>query len=144
MSSLIPTSIALTVSLYVMLEIGCRLARNSTSSEAPPASGVVFAIFGLLIAFTFTNSAERFNERRELIVHHANAFDTAWSRLDLLPETDRESVRGPMREWINLANTIGQDRTPEELMSAQRDALRMQNEAWAAAIDAVGDKGTNR
>ena len=41
-------------------------------------------MMGLLLAFTFTGAASRFDTRRELIVQETNAIGTAWLRLDLL------------------------------------------------------------
>jgi hypothetical protein len=35
--------------------------------------------FELLIAFTFSGAAERFESRRQLIAEEANAIGTAWS-----------------------------------------------------------------
>lgn len=50
--------------------------------------GAVFALLGLLMAFTFSGAASRFEERRMLIVEEANAIGTARLRLDLLnPDT---------------------------------------------------------
>ena len=47
--------------------------------------GAVFALPGLLLAFTFSGAAARFDTRRHLIVEEANAIGTAYLRLDLLP-----------------------------------------------------------
>jgi hypothetical protein len=47
--------------------------------------GAVYALLGLLIAFTFSGAAARFDERRGLIVEEANDIGTAWLRLDMLP-----------------------------------------------------------
>ena len=41
-------------------------------------------MMGLLLAFTFTGAASRFDQRRELIVQETNSIGTAWLRLDLL------------------------------------------------------------
>lgn len=46
--------------------------------------GAVFGLMGLLVAFTFTGAATRFDARRSLVTEHVNAIGTAWLRLDLL------------------------------------------------------------
>ncbi|MBB6430863.1 bestrophin-like domain [Algisphaera agarilytica] len=137
MPNLLLTNLLFIIGLYALLELGGWLARNASSSDAPPASGVVFAVFGLIIAFTFTTSAQRFDERRELIVHHANAFGTAWDRLDILPEEDREAVRAPMREWIGLIDRPVQGPIQEHLVAIESEALSLQQEAWDNAVAAV-------
>lgn len=61
----------------------------------------VFGLMGLLLAFTFTGAANRFDNRRDLIVDEVNALGTAWLRLDLLPEPAREEVRTLFREYLD-------------------------------------------
>jgi len=45
----------------------------------------VFGLMGLLIAFTFSGAAGRFDDRRHLVRQEANAIGTAWLRIDLVP-----------------------------------------------------------
>jgi hypothetical protein len=45
----------------------------------------IFALLGLLLAFTFSGAASRFDARRGLIIEETKAIGTAWLRLDLLP-----------------------------------------------------------
>ena len=47
--------------------------------------GAVFGLMGLLIAFTFSGAASRFEARRQLILQETNAIGTAYLSLDLLP-----------------------------------------------------------
>src|SRR5262245_31804624 len=63
--------------------------------------GAVFGLMGLLIAFTFTGAAARFDHRRDLIVEEANAIGTAWLRLDLLQPEARDDLRVLMREYVD-------------------------------------------
>ena len=76
----------------LFMEAGRRFGRRRLSEDpegaragASAVEGVVFALFGLLIAFTFTSAASRYETRRDLILRHTNAIGTAWLRLDLLP-----------------------------------------------------------
>ena len=45
--------------------------------------GAVFALIGLLLAFTISGALQRFDERRQLVVQEANAASTAHDRLGL-------------------------------------------------------------
>ena len=49
------------------------------------AEGAVFGLLGLILAFSFSGAATRFEQRRHLITEEANAIGTAYLRLDLLP-----------------------------------------------------------
>jgi hypothetical protein len=69
--------------------------------------GAVFGLMGLLLAFTFSGAASRFEVRRQLIVQETNAIGTAYLRLDLLPPGDQPK----MREDKNCSlNTLQWDR----------------------------------
>ena len=50
--------------------------------------GAVFGLMGLLIAFTFSGAASRFEARRQLILQETNAIGTAYLSLYLLPGSD--------------------------------------------------------
>ncbi len=63
--------------------------------------GAVFALFGLLIAFTFTGAASRFEARRNLIVEATNTIGTAWLRLDLLPAEVQPALRQDCRLYVD-------------------------------------------
>jgi hypothetical protein len=82
---------ALFLGVLLCLRIGWRVGRRrlaelGENSHAGLGSveGIVFAMVGLLIAFTFTGAATRFDTRRDLIIQQVNAIGTAWLRLDLL------------------------------------------------------------
>ncbi len=50
-----------------------------------PVEGAVFALLGLLTAFTFSGAYARLDARRQLIVQETNAIGSVYLRLDLLP-----------------------------------------------------------
>ena len=60
------------------------------AGAAPVRWRVRCCLFGLLVAFTFTSAASRYETRRDLIVQHTNAIGTAWLRLR--PAARRGSV----------------------------------------------------
>ncbi len=137
--------IGLFIALLAALEVGRWLARRRAgtepaSAESNAADGVVFALLGLMIAFTFTSSADRFDERRKLIIEQANVIGTAWLRVDLLAQPDREPIRRCMRDWVKLYLEIV-SKPPEE-DSAEFKARLVQahileDQAWQAAVAAV-------
>ena len=78
------------VGMLTLLEIGRQIAikRRSRESESERGSlgtieGAVFALFGLVLAFTFSGAASRFNEKRALIAEEANCIETSYLRLNL-------------------------------------------------------------
>ena len=81
-----------------------RLARPARAGE--DAEGYLLsatlALLGLLIAFTFSGAASRFDARRDLIVTETNAIGTAWLRLDLLPAAQPAS----WPDWLSAVATL--------------------------------------
>jgi hypothetical protein len=87
---------ALFLGIIFLLEVGrhIRLARMEREGDAGKGvgavEGAVYGLLGLLIAFTFSGAATRYDSRRLLIVEEANAIGTAYLRLDLLPAEARD------------------------------------------------------
>ena len=97
---------ALFLGLLLCLEIGRRagqrrLKREGSGTSFGPVESAIFALFGLLIAFTFSGGIDRFNSRRTLIAEEANAIGTAYLRLDLLADEDRTALRQQFRSYLD-------------------------------------------
>jgi len=96
------------VGMVLLLELGWRLGRGRKAKDEEGAraglgavEGAVFALMGLLVAFTFSGAATRFDARRQLIVQEANAIGTAWLRLDLLPTAAQPELRDFFRRYLD-------------------------------------------
>jgi hypothetical protein len=75
----------------------------------------VFGLLGLLMAFTFSGAATRFEGRRHLIVEEANDIGTAYLRIDVLPAAAQPALREPFRQYLDsrlefTTNTISRRR----------------------------------
>ena len=92
----------------IIMEVGRRLGLRRMAEDpkgaragASAVEAAVFALFGLLIAFTFTSAASRYETRRDLVVQHTNAIGTAWLRLDLLPTEVQSVLRKDFRLYVD-------------------------------------------
>ena len=65
------------------------------------AEGAIFALLGLLVAFTFSGAASRFDARRQLIVEETNDIGTAYLRLRLLPLSAQPALREQFRQYVD-------------------------------------------
>ena len=91
------------------LEVGVRVGRRALSgpdAHRPAGLGTVetvaFGVLGLLLAFTFSGAAARFDGRRAQVVEEANDIGTAWLRLDLLPAGPAAVARS-FRRYVHRA-----------------------------------------
>ncbi|MBL4556287.1 MAG: hypothetical protein JKP98_00920 [Rhodobacteraceae bacterium] len=107
--------------------------------------GAVYALLGLLIAFTFSGAAARFDERRGLIVEEANDIGTAWLRLDMLPASAQPGLRQLMIDYTQ-ARLDTYRLVPDLAAVAEELALTQQLRAriWAEATAAVRAPGRIR
>src|SRR5262249_60684958 len=60
---------------------------HETESAYGVVDGAVFALLGLIVAFTFSGAGARFDVRRQLMGRGGNAVRTAYLRLDPPPPT---------------------------------------------------------
>ncbi|HSP19609.1 MAG TPA: hypothetical protein VLQ79_08845 [Myxococcaceae bacterium] len=130
------------VALLGCLVLGRRLGVRDAASGTElggvgTIDGAVFALLGLLIAFSFSGAAERFERRRTLIVHEANAIGTAYFRLDVLPPPTQPALRESFRRYVDARLAIYRA-IPD--VAAVREATRradaLQDEIWKQAVSA--------
>jgi len=135
---------------FCALEIGRRLGvrRLTLDPEGAKAGsgaidGAVFGLLGLLIAFTFSGAAARFDTRRSMIVEEANSIGTAWLRLDLLPSAVQPPLRDKFRQYLDAR--LDAFRKLPDLSVAKLEFTRaatVQNDIWKLAVAACRESGS--
>jgi hypothetical protein len=141
----IPIAAGLFIAVAACLRVGWMIGRRRVEAKGGNANeglgsidASIFGMMGLLIAFTFTGAANRFDHRRDLIVQESNAIGTAWLRLDLVPQPQRESIRQSMRDYVDqriaaYRNMADQTATAQ----ANQHAAELQNRIWADLQSAI-------
>src|SRR3982750_719013 len=94
--------------ILAFLQLGRRLGRRALvghGDSALPSTGsletAVFALLGLMIAFTFSGALSRLDVRRAQVVDEANAVGTAYLRIDLLPQSAQPRLRESIRQYTD-------------------------------------------
>src|SRR4249920_2376267 len=94
--------------MLILLEAGRRFGvrRRLKESEGErgglgPVEGAVFALFGLMVAFTFSGAASRFNEKRMLVAEEVNCIETAHLRLHLLSREARPALHELFGRYVD-------------------------------------------
>jgi hypothetical protein len=137
-------TLALFVGMLLLLEIGKRvgarrLARDPEGAQLGTSAidGAVYALLGLLIAFTFSGAASRFDERRHLIVQEGNDIGTAYLRLDLLPSTAQPALRDLFRRYVDSRLEVYRKLPDVEAAKAElARSAKLQGEIWSTAVAA--------
>ncbi|MFC5580116.1 hypothetical protein [Rhodanobacter terrae] len=138
-------SIALLLGLLICVQAGFVLGRRyGVKGEANTLSGAVFGLLGLLLAFSFSGAASRFEHRRELITQEANAIGTAYLRIDLLPAAAQAPLREAMRKYMQQRLDTYQA-MPGSASSARAwaDSAATQQQIWTQATTAAQASGSN-
>jgi hypothetical protein len=118
-----------------------RLARDPGGLEGTGSvEGTLFALLGLLVAFTFSGAQDRLEARRKLIVDEANAIGTAYLRLDLLPEADQPRLRTEFRRYADLRIALYEKLLDFDAARAERSAAaQLQQKIWNDVLTGAGD-----
>lgn len=149
---------ALTVFLYTfglfigmlaLLDWGRRIGKRRIERDGEGASagsgvveGAIFALMGLLVAFTFSGAASRFDHRRDLIVEEANAIGTAYLRIDLLEPAARDTLKELFRRYLDYRLETYKSSTAIEVKKADlAESTDLQAQIWDQAIAACRVEG---
>ncbi len=135
----------LLLGILAFLEVGRRIGvhRKQVDPEGAGAGlgaidGAVFGLMGLLIAFTFSGAATRFDARRQLVGQEANDIGTAYLRIDLLPQAAQPALREDFRNYTEARLAIFRD-LRSDLNAARAGVTRseqLQAKIWSEAVAA--------
>lgn len=143
-ASALLTATGVFIGMLVLFEAGRRLgiatmARDPDGkpSGAGPAEAAVFGLLGLLLAFTFSGAASRFEARRHLVTEEANAIGTAYLRVDLLPADAQPGMRQLFRRYLDTRlETYTRPGDRDFIRAKLAEAGEQQQAIWNLAIAA--------
>jgi hypothetical protein len=133
------------VGIIAGLQLGRRIGARATGrhgatnlASTESLETAVFALLGLLIAFTFSGALTRFDVRRSQAVDEVNAIGTAYLRVALLPDSAQPRMRELLRQYVD-ARIDTYSKLPD--LEAARVALArsqsLQSDLWTQAIVAT-------
>jgi hypothetical protein len=126
--------------MLVLIELGRRFRiRHKAPQESTAIESAIFALFGLLLAFTFSGAVERYDRHRELLVEETNAIDVAYLRLDLLPPAAQPTLRQLFRDYTTSRLHL-YDSASDEVSPVTE---HLQREIWQQSVGAATASGAN-
>jgi hypothetical protein len=132
--------------MLLVLETGRRIGKRYYSMEESEhhrgnrilVESAIYGLLGLLIAFTVSGAANRFDARRTLTVQEANAIGTAYLRLDLLPAAAQPELRRKFRRYAEARLAVF--RLLPDFEASNAEAIRaneLQRSIWNEVIAAL-------
>jgi hypothetical protein len=94
----------------------------------------VLSLLALIIGFSFSLAAGRYDQRKNLEEAEANAIGTEYVRADLLPAADGAKVRGLLKSYLDQRiqfYAVGSDAPLAEINAR---TARLQADLWAAVV----------
>jgi hypothetical protein len=142
-------SIALALGFFfamvVFIEVGRRWGlRRAAQVGGDAQSGLgrveaaVYAVLSLLLGFTFSGAAARYDHRRELVVEQAIAINDVWQFSHMLPKEQGEDIRAGLRGYVDalLATYSTAPGTQDELR--ERGVMsHAERYVWGRAVAAT-------
>lgn len=130
--------------LLLVLELGRRLGKSRDDSPGGhTVSAAIFGLMGLLVAFTFSGAATRFDQRRQLIVEETNNIGTAYLRVDVFPAAVQPMVRDDFRAYVDARLAVyqalaeGNNGLTEKNQATEEQAravAALQRKLWNACV----------
>ncbi len=139
---------AFIVLLFVSLEAGFRigLARRKRIADAEGGGGGVvlnsmFALLGLILAFTYGSSVNRYLQRKQHVVNEANARGTAYLRAGLLEGKDAAELQRAILDYARTRVVSTEEwSTQAGAMAIIERSLKAQSRLWPLTWRIVGSK----
>jgi hypothetical protein len=132
------------IGMLIFSEVGRRIGIASLARDPEglakgtgAAEAAVFGLMGLLIAFTFSGAASRFEDRRHLITTEVNAIGTAYLRIDLLPGDSQPEIRELFRRYVEVRSVVYRNMEDQNATKARlAEAEALQRDIWTKALAA--------
>lgn len=96
-------------------------------------------LLGLLIGFSFSLAANRYDQRKNYEEAEAKAVRTEYIRADLLSAADAVRVRALLRNYLGLRIRFYETRDEQELGRIDVDTAQLQSQLWSL-VEAAADK----
>lgn len=135
-------SAGLFIGLILCLKIGHIVGRRKRDKDREGGGnaldGVVFAMLGLLLAFSFSSSINSYNEHRNLLIKEADDIGDAYAKLDLMPKESQPALRALLLEYTGsrLIATEAKKNSPEDLAALEL-GQRQQDRIWLLVAEAL-------
>jgi hypothetical protein len=134
------------VGLWAATWIGLHLRRSAGFDEEKRQDfGIIQAamltLLGLLIGFSFSMAASRYDQRKNLEEAEANAIGTEYARADLLVDAGRTQLRELLRTYTDLRIRY-YEAAWDAVPAIDAETAKVQGQLWAAVVQAAGERPT--
>jgi hypothetical protein len=107
---------------------------EDSRTHATGLHAAMLGLLALLLGFTFSMAAQRFETARDLVAHEASAIETAYLRADFALEPDRLAIRDALRRYIDTRIAFYDAKIDLRKRTAvEKESQRLIGEVWRHA-----------
>jgi hypothetical protein len=136
-----PTAVLLVACpiLWLAARFGVRLSRrfpldDDMRQDFGTLQAAALTLLGLIIAFSFSLAAERYDQRKNLEEAEANAIGTEYVRAALLPAADAAKLRSLLKAYLDQRNQYYTVFRDSETRDINKRTAKLQDDLWAAVV----------
>jgi hypothetical protein len=135
-------ALALLIGLTIFYLLGTKLGdyQKKHHPEAKgegigPLEGSLLGLLALILSFTFSMAASRFDARRAVVIEEANHISTAILRSDMYPDSIRTSLRKDFQQYVEARISYYEaGRSEEKINRALAATAQISDRIWQRAI----------
>jgi hypothetical protein len=138
--------LGMSAGLLIAYELCYRLGRvrreeahEARRSQADVALAALFALLGLLLAFSFEIGESRFDRRKEIVLDEGTAIETAYLRAATIPHPHDARIQALLRRYAEHRLGV---HTPEDLENAIRESATEHSQLWAETTEVARESPT--
>src|SRR5260221_3202668 len=132
---------ALFIGIFIFYLAGVRLGnyqkkynRDAKAEGVGPLEGALLGLLALLLSFTFSMSASRYDSRRSLLIQEANDIGTVVIRADMYADSIRREFRKDLQQYLELRIAYYNAASDEiKISKALADATKISDRIWQKA-----------
>jgi hypothetical protein len=129
--------LVLMLGMFGLFYLGRQLHKHYKSEiqDMGPLTSFLFALLGLMLAFTFGMSGSRFDTRRGLVVQAANNMHAAILRAELYKDDSvRVAFKADLKDYVQARiNWFDAKRSPAQVVEAANETKRIGDRLWHRA-----------
>lgn len=99
--------------------------------------GATLTLLSLIVGFSYSMAANRYDQRKNLEEGEANAIGTAYARVGLLADEDTARLRALLRDYTTLRVQFYTIRDRKMRQELRADTGAQQSRLWAATVSAA-------
>jgi hypothetical protein len=118
------------------------LAREERQFRASKFNDAILALLGLLLAFTFSMSLSRHEQRRQMVVTDSNAIGDFYTTASLLKEPVRGKLLVVLRRYVEHRLSMAETTNNEALLQRKLDEVRQMHHQMEVLVGEAVNGGT--